>query len=92
MPKPISKLLSLGDGKRLRRYRSIVDKVNSLENGLSALADAELRASPTACASAPRPARRTRSFFPSHSPSCAKQRSAPWGFAITTCSSSAAWP
>ena len=44
MPNPISKLLSLGDGKRLRQYRRIVDKINSLEDGLSALTDAELRA------------------------------------------------
>ena len=44
MPNPISKLLSLGDGKRLRQYRRIVDKINSLEEGLSALTEAELRA------------------------------------------------
>ena len=44
MPNPISKLLSFGDGKRLRQYRRIVDKVNSLEEGLSALTEAELRA------------------------------------------------
>lgn len=44
MPNPISKLLSLGDGKRLRQYRRIVDKINLLEDGLSALTDAELRA------------------------------------------------
>ena len=44
MPNPISKLLSFGDGKRLRRYRRIVDKINSLEEGLSALTEAELRA------------------------------------------------
>ena len=37
MPNPISKLLSLGDGKRLRQYRRVVDKINSLEEGLSAL-------------------------------------------------------
>ena len=30
MPNPISKLLSLGDGRRLRRYRRTVDKINSL--------------------------------------------------------------
>ena len=44
MPNPISKLLSFGDGKRLRQYRRIVDKINSLEEGLSALTEAELRA------------------------------------------------
>lgn len=44
MPNPISKLLSLGDGKRLRRYRRTVDEINALEGGLSALTDAELRA------------------------------------------------
>ena len=44
MPNPISKLLSFGDGKRLRQYRRIVDKINSLEEGLSALMEAELRA------------------------------------------------
>lgn len=44
MPNPISKLLSFGDGKRLRQYRRIVDKINSLEEGLSALTEVELRA------------------------------------------------
>ena len=44
MPNPISKLLSLGDGRRLRQYRRTVDKINALEDGLSALEDAELRA------------------------------------------------
>ena len=44
MPNPISKLLSFGDGKRLRQYRRIADKINSLEEGLSALTEAELRA------------------------------------------------
>ena len=44
MPNPISKLLSFGDGKRLRQYRRIVDKINSLEEGISALTEAELRA------------------------------------------------
>ena len=44
MPNPISKLLSLGDGKRLRQYRQMVDKINALEGGLTALTEAELRA------------------------------------------------
>lgn len=44
MPNPISKLLSFGGGKRLRQYRRIVDKINSLEEGFSALTEAELRA------------------------------------------------
>ena len=43
MPNPISKLLSLGDGKRLRQYRQMVDKINALEGGLTALAEPELR-------------------------------------------------
>lgn len=44
MPNPISKLLSLGDGKRLRQYRQMVDKINALEDGLAALTESELRA------------------------------------------------
>lgn len=44
MPNPISKLLSLGDGKRLRQYRQMVDKINALEDGLAALPESELRA------------------------------------------------
>ena len=44
MPNPISKLLSLGVGKRLRRYRETVDKINALEGGLAALAEPKLRA------------------------------------------------
>lgn len=78
MPNPISKLLSLGDGRRLRQYRRTVDKINALEDGLSA--------------SAPPPARPTRAFCPSRSRSCARRRGARWGFATTTCSSSEAWP
>ena len=44
MSNPISKLLSFGDGKRLRQYRQMVDKINALESGLAALAEPELRA------------------------------------------------
>ena len=44
MPNPISKLLSLGDGKRLRQYRQKVDKINALEAGLLEKTDEELRA------------------------------------------------
>ena len=44
MPNPISKLLSLGDGKRLRQYRQLVDKINALEDDLAALPESELRA------------------------------------------------
>ena len=44
MPNPISKLLSFGDGKRLRQYRQKVDKVNALEAGLLEKTDEELRA------------------------------------------------
>lgn len=43
MPNPISKLLSLGDGKRLRRYRQLADKINALEGGLVEASDEELR-------------------------------------------------
>ena len=43
MPNPISKLLSLGDGKRLRRYRETVDKINALEDGFAEASKDELR-------------------------------------------------
>ncbi len=43
MPNPISKLLSLGDGKRLRQYRQKVDAINALEADLVDKTDAELR-------------------------------------------------
>ena len=43
MPNPISKLLSLGDGKRLRRYRQAVDKINALEGGIIEASKDELR-------------------------------------------------
>ena len=36
-PNPISKLLSLGDGKRLRRYRRLMGEINALEEDLAAL-------------------------------------------------------
>ena len=38
----LSKLLTLGEGKQLKRYQSIVEKINGLEPQMSALSDAEL--------------------------------------------------
>ena len=38
----LSKLLTLGEGKQLKRYQSLVEKINGLEPQMSALSDAEL--------------------------------------------------
>lgn len=92
MPNPISKLLSLGDGKRLRQYRRIVDKINSLEDGLSALTDAELRATADRLRERAVADEATRVFCLSRSRLCVRRRSARWGCATTMCSSSEAWP
>ena len=40
----LSKLLTVGEGKQLKRYQAIVDKINGLEPQISALSDAELAA------------------------------------------------
>ena len=38
----LSKLLTFGEGKQLKRYQSLVDKIGSLEPSMQALTDAEL--------------------------------------------------
>ena len=40
----LSKLLTMGEGKQLKRYQALVDKINGLEAGIKAKSDAELRA------------------------------------------------
>ncbi|WP_305297288.1 preprotein translocase subunit SecA [Parvibacter caecicola] len=40
----LSKLLTVGEGKQLKRYQAIVEKINGLEPQISALSDAELAA------------------------------------------------
>ena len=40
----LSKLLTMGEGKQLKRYQAIVDKINGLEAGVKAKSDEELRA------------------------------------------------
>ncbi len=40
----LSKILSAGEGKQLKKYQATVDKVNALEPSMQALSDEELRA------------------------------------------------
>lgn len=40
----LSKLLTLGEGKQLKRYEDTVQKINGLESGMQELSDAELTA------------------------------------------------
>ena len=40
----LSKLLTFGEGKQLKRYQALVDKIGSLEPSMEALSDAELAA------------------------------------------------
>ena len=44
MPGFLSKLLTLGEGKQLKSYEAIAQKINGLENNMKALSDEELRA------------------------------------------------
>ncbi|MEG0759298.1 MAG: preprotein translocase subunit SecA, partial [Raoultibacter sp.] len=44
MPGFLSKLLTLGEGKQLKRYEDTVQKINGLESSMQDLSDAELRA------------------------------------------------
>ncbi|MDO4182237.1 MAG: preprotein translocase subunit SecA [Coriobacteriia bacterium] len=39
----LSKLLSLGEGKQMKQYNAVVDQINSLESGMQALSDEDLR-------------------------------------------------
>ena len=43
----LSKLLTLGEGKQLKRYQAQVDKINGLEPQFQALTDEELAAKTT---------------------------------------------
>ena len=40
----LSKLLTMGEGKQLKRYQAIVDTINGLEASIKPKTDAELRA------------------------------------------------
>ena len=40
----LSRLLTLGEGKQLKNYEALVQKVNALEGGMQAKSDAELAA------------------------------------------------
>ena len=40
----LSKLLTMGEGKQLKRYQAKVDKINALEPEFQALSDEELAA------------------------------------------------
>ncbi len=44
MPKFLSKLLGAGEGKQVKKYSRVVDRVNSLESDMQAKSDEELRA------------------------------------------------
>ena len=44
MPAIIDNVLRAGEGKTLRKLKRIADQVNSIEDDISALSDAELRA------------------------------------------------
>ena len=44
MPKFLSKLLGAGEGKQVKKYSRVVDRVNSLEPDMQAKSDEELRA------------------------------------------------
>ena len=40
----LSKLLTFGEGKQMKRYQAAVDAINALEPSMQALSDDELRA------------------------------------------------
>ncbi len=48
-----SKLLTMGEGKQLKRYQAKVDKINALDPEFQALSDEELAARRRSSASAP---------------------------------------
>lgn len=92
MPNPVAKLLSLGDGRCLRQYRRIVDRINSLEGGLAALADAELRATADRLRERAAAGEANEGLLPESFALVREASKRTVGLATTTCSSSAAWP
>ena len=86
----LSKLLTMGEGKQLKRYQSIVDTINGLEASNRKPTPSCAR-SPTPCASARLRAKIRPPFSPRRSPRCARRRCARRGCATSTCSSSVAW-
>ena len=83
----VSKLLSFGSDKDLKRYWKNVDAVNALEPTYEAMSDDELRDQTRLFRrSASPPARRSTTCCPRPSPSCARRPSAPSACATSTSS------
>ena len=64
----LSKLLTFGEGKQLKRYQSLVDKIGSLEPSMQALTDAELVALTAAYKERAANGESLTAFCPRHSP------------------------
>ena len=86
----LSKLLTMGEGKQLKRYQAKVDKINALEPQFQALTDEELAAKTVEFRQRYQDGESLEDLLPS--PPCARRRCAPSACATSTCSSSAAWP
>lgn len=75
-----------------RQYRRIVDRINSLEGGLAALADAELRATADRLRERAAAGEANEGLLPESFALVREASKRTVGLATTTCSSSAAWP
>lgn len=88
----LSKLLTFGEGKQLKRYQSLVDKIGSLEPSMQALTDAELVALTAAYKERAANGESLDSLLPeAFAHGAPRPASVLWACVILTCSSLAAW-
>ena len=89
----LSKLLTLGEGKQMKRYEATVAQVNALEPDMQAKSDGELRALTAAFKGAARRAGEDLDALLPEAFAAVREASVrTLGCATSTCSSSAAWP
>ena len=87
----VSKLLSFGSDKDLKRYWKTVDAINALEPAYEGMGDEELRDQTRVFRDRLAAGETLDALLPEALPSCARRPSAPSVFATSMCSSSAAW-
>lgn len=87
----MSKLLSFGSDKDLKRYYKIVDKINGLEPQFEKMTEEELRAQTDKFRERYANGESLDDMLPEPLPPCAKLPSAPWACVTLMYSSSAPW-
>lgn len=87
----MSKLLSFGSDKDLKRYYKIVDQINGLEPQFEKMTEEELRAQTDKFRERYANGESLDDMLPEPLPPCVRLPSAPWVCATLTCSSLAPW-